>query len=319
MKHKLLTTTLIIFLLAVFPAVALAGSAILHWQAVSAPDLAGYRIYYGISSRSYGPYIPLDKNVTSYTLNALVEGRTYYFALTAVDTSGNESGFSQEVSKLIPTSGGGSGSSDVSISLGTAPDFDREGSVDILWRNYSTGENAIWLMKETSILKYVAIGKLDNLDWHIVGTGDFNNDGYVDILWRNYSTGENSVWLMKGTGTLKYVALGKLDNLDWHIVGTGDFNRDGYFDILWRNYSTGENAVWLMKGMGTLKYVALSKLDNLDWHIVGTGDFNRDGYVDILWRNYSNGSNVIWYLKGTSVTTYVNIPAVTNFDWEAVS
>jgi hypothetical protein len=104
MKRKLLTPALIIFLLAAFPSLLLAGSAILHWQAVSAPDLAGYRVYYGTSSRSYGPYIPIGSSVTSYTLNGLVDGRTYYFALTAVDTSGNESGYSAEVSKTISTS-----------------------------------------------------------------------------------------------------------------------------------------------------------------------------------------------------------------------
>ena len=64
MKHKLITT-LIMILLSGFPALALAGSAILHWQPNSEPDLAGYRIYYGITSRSYGPYIPVGKNVTS--------------------------------------------------------------------------------------------------------------------------------------------------------------------------------------------------------------------------------------------------------------
>ena len=86
------------------PALALAGSATLHWQANTESDLAGYRIYYGTSSRSYGVYIPVDKNTTSYTINNLTEGQTYYFALTAVDTSGNESGFSEEVSKSISPS-----------------------------------------------------------------------------------------------------------------------------------------------------------------------------------------------------------------------
>ena len=47
------------------PALALAGSATLHWQANTESDLAGYRIYYGTSSRSYGVYIPVDKNTTS--------------------------------------------------------------------------------------------------------------------------------------------------------------------------------------------------------------------------------------------------------------
>jgi len=112
MKRKSFLTSLIIVLLAALPSAALAGSAVLHWQSNSDSDLGGYRIYYGTQSRHYGPYIPVDKAVSEYTLNGLVDGRTYYFALTAVDTSGNESGFSAEVSKTIV-----SGSTDIPIPL----------------------------------------------------------------------------------------------------------------------------------------------------------------------------------------------------------
>lgn len=101
MKYKLFTIFIVIFLFVVFPRFVFAGSAILHWQKNTDSDLAGYRVYYGTSSRSYGPYIPVGKNVSNYTLNGLVEGKTYYFALTAVDTSGNESGYSAELAKTI--------------------------------------------------------------------------------------------------------------------------------------------------------------------------------------------------------------------------
>jgi hypothetical protein len=43
-------------------------------------------------------------NVTSYRVDGLVEGQTYYFAVTAEDTSGNESGFSIERSAQATTS-----------------------------------------------------------------------------------------------------------------------------------------------------------------------------------------------------------------------
>ena len=93
--------SLIIFIIFAIPGLAIAGSATLHWQPNTESDLAGYRIYYGTSSRSYGSYISVGKNTTSYTINNLTEGQTYYFALTGVDTSGNESGYSTEVSKTI--------------------------------------------------------------------------------------------------------------------------------------------------------------------------------------------------------------------------
>lgn len=154
MKHKkTLSIFFVMAALVAFPSLLLAGSAILHWQPNTDPDLAGYRIYYGTASRSYGPYIPVGASVTSYTLNGLVEGNTYYFTLTALDTSGNESGYSVEVSKTISSSQSGT---TVAISVGPSwtiegtGDFNKDGNIDILWRNYRTGRNVIWLMNGTN-------------------------------------------------------------------------------------------------------------------------------------------------------------------------
>jgi hypothetical protein len=44
------------------------------------------RIYYGTASRSYGPPVPVGK-VTQYTLANLMDGKTYYFGITAIDLS----------------------------------------------------------------------------------------------------------------------------------------------------------------------------------------------------------------------------------------
>jgi hypothetical protein len=72
----------------------------LAWDPNTESDLAGYRVYYGIASGTYGT--PADVgNVTAYTLNGLTPGVTYYIAVTAYDTAANESGYSNEVSGQI--------------------------------------------------------------------------------------------------------------------------------------------------------------------------------------------------------------------------
>ncbi|MBU0992199.1 MAG: fibronectin type III domain-containing protein, partial [Proteobacteria bacterium] len=73
----------------------------ISWQAVTAQDLSGYKVYYGVESRNYSPSVPVG-NVTGYSLGGLEKGRKYYVAVTAVDTSENESGFSPETSIEIP-------------------------------------------------------------------------------------------------------------------------------------------------------------------------------------------------------------------------
>jgi predicted phage tail protein len=68
----------------------------LSWNRNTESDLAYYRVHYGTSSRSYSNSIGVG-TTTSSTISGLTPGAIYYFALTAVDTSGNQSSYSQEV------------------------------------------------------------------------------------------------------------------------------------------------------------------------------------------------------------------------------
>src|SRR5204862_401107 len=81
------------------------NSASLALDAVTTPTLAGYRVYFGTAPGTYlqslGQGISVG-NVTAYTLTGLASGSQYYFAVTAFDTVGVESPYSNEVSKNVP-------------------------------------------------------------------------------------------------------------------------------------------------------------------------------------------------------------------------
>ena len=66
-------------------------------------DLAGYNIYIGFSSRQYEPEltIRIDAGLSSYMVENLEYGRTYYFTMTALNSADLESEFSNEVWKEI--------------------------------------------------------------------------------------------------------------------------------------------------------------------------------------------------------------------------
>jgi hypothetical protein len=76
-----------------------AGDAIVSWDPNTEPDLAGYTIHYGTSSGAYSVAVAVGLT-TSYTVTGLNAG-TYYFAVTAENTSGAGSDYSNEGSKVI--------------------------------------------------------------------------------------------------------------------------------------------------------------------------------------------------------------------------
>ncbi len=71
-------------------------SVTLAWDPDAGTNIAGYKIYYGVASRTYTNTTNVG-NVTNATISGLIGGTIYYFAATAVDTSGLESDYSAEV------------------------------------------------------------------------------------------------------------------------------------------------------------------------------------------------------------------------------
>src|SRR5687768_16036901 len=67
----------------------------LAWDPNTESNVASYNVYFGTASRTYGSPINVG-NRTAFTVTGLT-GTVFYFAVTAVDTAGVESGFSSEV------------------------------------------------------------------------------------------------------------------------------------------------------------------------------------------------------------------------------
>jgi hypothetical protein len=78
-------------------------SVTLSWTASTSSNIAGYNVYRGTVSG--GPYAKISTfpiNGTTFTDPAAQAGATYYYVTTAVDTSNNESVYSNEAKAVIP-------------------------------------------------------------------------------------------------------------------------------------------------------------------------------------------------------------------------
>ena len=88
------------------PLLALAADATFSWLPNSESSLAGYKIHFGTASNAYTQIIDAGVPSTvngrvSVTVSGLANGTTYYFAATAYDSSGSESGYSTEVTHVV--------------------------------------------------------------------------------------------------------------------------------------------------------------------------------------------------------------------------
>lgn len=183
----------------------------------------------------------------------------------------------------------------------TTSDFNQDGINDIVWRNYTTGENQVWLMNATlpsSVMQLPAVAT----NWILEGVADFNQDGNPDLLWREYDWGTGGIWYMAGASILSTGAIPTVAT-NWQIEGVGDFNRDNQADILWRDTSSGLLGIWYMNGSEISFTTGLNTV-GMDWVVDAVVDFNQDGQVDIIWRYAPTGNTGAWLMYGSPAALF---------------
>jgi hypothetical protein len=125
----------------------------------------------------------------------------------------------------------------------------------IFFRNVSTGDVTVWVLKGTTIAQNVVFSPVP-LTWRIAGIGDFDGNGSSDILWQD-TAGDVAIWLMETDPNLVQILSQKvLGNVtsQWSIAHTGDYTGNGKADILWID-NTGNVAAWFMNGTSVSAFV----------------------------------------------------------------
>jgi hypothetical protein len=186
--NKFLRGLVFVWFLSITPTLVTATSLELSWNANMESDLAGYIVNYGNTSSNYTSSVDVGK-ATSYEINNVTNGKTYYVALTAYDTSGNESADSQEVSVYVPPSS-------TPPVLGTTPSIQLLSP--IVGTVLSKPPTLSWAA--ASLTKFTLYMALNNGSYNKIYSGTKTSHTMASYLW---------YWFIPSGSTLK-----------WYVVGT---------------------------------------------------------------------------------------------------
>ena len=279
--------TLVTLLLLLTSARVEAASVTLAWDPNPEPEVTGYRLLYGTSSRNYTNQVDVGKR-TQYSLLGIPEG-TYYFVVVAYDANNVTSFPSDEVSAVVKTR---------YFAASSAPDLDGDRVSDLaVWRSSNGAWQ--WLSSVGGLTNAIGTGVL----WGNAALGDMPLSGDIDgdrvadlIVWRA-STG---TWYWR-TSSSGYTAAG---SKEWGRLSLGDqpmlsdVDGDGADDlIIWRS----SNGTWYWLTSSTdYDYAAAGakqwgRKDLGDIPMIG--DFDADGRADLaVWR----ASDGTWYWLNSS-------------------
>ncbi|HRY65759.1 MAG TPA: FG-GAP-like repeat-containing protein [Candidatus Aminicenantes bacterium] len=109
---------------------------------------------------------------------------------------------------------------DLNWQVGGTGDFNKDGSVDILWRyNGTGGRNRVWYMNGVSIIGGADLLAVSDLNWQIGGVADYSGDGNVDVVWRYAgAAGYVYVWDLNGIAWTQTEKLAAATDQNWKIV-----------------------------------------------------------------------------------------------------
>jgi Domain of unknown function (DUF4347) len=139
--------------------------------------------------------------------------------------------------------------------VGTA-DADKDGILDLVWRNQTTDETAFWFMQADGITvksyDYLRgnsgeVVKTYNPNWKIIDVSDFDGDGSADILFSLPESNQTAIARLKDKTFVDFQYIASKPDASLVLQKIADINSDGIADISWKNASNGQVTVQTLK------------------------------------------------------------------------
>lgn len=270
----------------------------LSWNPHADNDIDFYKIYR--NSRTEPLIVYQDSTSgTSFTVQGLSYENYYSFYITAVDTSGSESAYSEasevefryilsEVEGFSATPGW----------LGDVEwgDFDSDGDLDLIVAGTKTNpaEFHTSLYRNDGNSEFNYIGNAFDPSWYNVDVSfiDFNNDGRLDVLASRQV--DSRLYIKDQANWYSASNIFLMDSPESHVVG--DVNGDGYDDVIMTGYPNSQSTTKLYlnktddSGFSTDTVNTFIGVNNSN---LALGDFDNDGDLDLALtgRNYNTNTN----------------------------
>jgi hypothetical protein len=201
------------------------------------------------------------------------------------------------------------------------PDFNNDGSTDLLIQNSSTGAIASWFLQGPTWIGGAYFSLTPPSEFALVGTGDFRGDGTTTLVLQSRNTNQIAFWYAGGTNSAT-ISGGDYVNVTpptgWKVVAVGDFNGDGKSDLVFQNQTSNQIAIWFMNGPTYQVGMSLPFTPLSGWKVVGAGDFNKDGFTDLAFQNQTTGQIALWYMNGTAYVGGTVLASVPSPGWKVV-
>lgn len=229
----------------------------LGWDANQELDVIGYRLSYGTSSHRYSQKVDVGSSL-QWTVNNLLGGVTYYFAVQAY-TASDESDYSSEVQFTVPIV------------------YHRSR----LTYDVGSGTWSEPLQDESGATPAAVSG------WSTVLPMDFNGDGFTDYFLYNSTTGAWLKAIDNREGSYSFVS--SVWASGWTLYA-GDFDGDRKTDIFVYNQTSGSWFRCITAGDGRGDFIYTTGRWAPRWQIF-PADLNGDGRTDLFLYNGNDTSD----------------------------
>ena len=299
----------VLVLVALSPSVQATQSVTLAWNRNADTNVVGYFRYYGATSHNYTNMVDAG-NVTTATIPGLVEGTTYFFAVTDHTAAGLESAPSNEIGYTVPLSNnlptitltsplnGANYSPPAAINLAanvtanghsiTKVQFyngatllgeDASAPYSLTWSNVSAGSYSL-----TARTVYDAGSTVDSSSINIIVTGlpppwQTADIGSVGVA--GSASMSNGVYTVKGAGTISgtadsfrfvYQPLSGDGEIKVRLNSVGNTGTSGCIGVIIREslISSSEYAFMGILPDGTFRWQRRSKTGGTTWSTTST-------------------------------------------------